>query len=208
MRECLYSVAFSWFAVRPQYVWFLFSTWFVQPVHYPADGHMEPIAYRLTPILKFYQNFWSIFNQTQFAVYLLYPAYPQVECRLQVGPNTFDKSANQRPSILSPQITQSDCGALTFPCDCWQKTRYSDYLFGTIQHAKQAKGVTSLVTQNIHYLRREISIANDSLLTFPTDILVCHRSNTLAYKPSYFNLPHWTLQNSNDSTRGWKVGSL
>ena len=30
----------------------------------------------------------------------------------------------------------------------------------------------------------------NSLLTFPTDIMVCHCSNTLAYKPSYFNTPH------------------
>jgi len=54
-------------------------------IHYPVDGHTAPIAYKLIPTLKFCQNFWSIFSQTQFAVYLLYPAYPRVECRLQVG---------------------------------------------------------------------------------------------------------------------------
>ena len=54
-------------------------------IHYPVDGHTAPIACKLMPISKFCRNFWSIFSQTQFAVYLLYPAYPKVECRLQVG---------------------------------------------------------------------------------------------------------------------------
>ena len=45
---------------------------------------MEPIAYKSMPTLKFYQNFWNIFSRTQFEVYLLYPVYPQVECRLNV----------------------------------------------------------------------------------------------------------------------------
>ena len=33
--------------------------------------------------------------------------------------------------------------------------RYSDYLFGTIQQTRQVKGLTSLVTRNALYLRRE-----------------------------------------------------
>jgi len=32
--------------------------------------------------------------------------------------------------------------------------KYSDYLFGSIQQTRQAKGVTSLVIQNVHCLRR------------------------------------------------------
>src|ERR1700678_2087928 len=46
---------------------------------------MEPIAYKLMPTLKSCQNSWHIFSQTRFAIYLLYPAYPQLECRLHVS---------------------------------------------------------------------------------------------------------------------------
>ena len=38
--------------------------------------------------------------------------------------------------------------------------RYSDYLFGTIQRTRQVKGVISLVTQNVHYLRREFQLSH------------------------------------------------
>ena len=57
------------------------------------------------------------------------------------------------------QTMQSECRALTFLCDCWQKMRYFDYLFGTIQQTKWAKGATSLETQNVHYLRREFQLS-------------------------------------------------
>lgn len=72
IRESLYHMAYSWFAVRPQYVIYLLAEQTM--LRCLLDGLMVLIACRLTQMSKFSLSFCRTFKTIRFGPQLLSPA--------------------------------------------------------------------------------------------------------------------------------------
>ena len=197
--------------MRPQYVWFLILLDY-QATHYS-------LSYRWSYGANRVQVDADIKVLSEFLEYLQSDSVRGLPSISSLSPNrvsstggteNFWQMSNQLPYNLLPSDHAVRMRGLNLPLRLLTENEIFRLSVWNNPTNETSKGADLVGNTERTLFEARISIISslDSLLTIPTDVMVRHRSNTLAYKPSYFNLPHWTLQNPNDSTGGWEVGPL